>query len=132
MDSRKTYGEYCAFLDTIVEKHQAANKEDKRLRISFGTDLPSFVVSQLAGKQGSIRPELLNLNKRIIDGCMNCGKLPSDKSYLYGAALFSRFYGILAYNKGEESKIEWPSELSLDDLIKREPQYILEEIPKKD
>ncbi len=126
MDSEKTYGEYCAFLDTIVEKHQAANKENKRLRVSFGTDLPSFVISQFAGKQGSIRPQLLDLNKRIIEGCMNCGKLPIDKPYLYGAALFSRFYGILAFNKGEESKIEWPSDLTLDDLIKREPQYIIE------
>ena len=132
MDFATTYGEYCTFLDTIVEKHQAANKENKRLRVSFGTDLPSFVVSQFAGIQGSIRPQLLDLNKRIIEGCMNCGKLPSEEPWLYGAALFLRFNGILAYSKGEESKIEWPPGFSLDDLIKREPQYILEGIPQKD
>lgn len=121
-----TFDQYNGFIDRIADEYGRAAADGKRIKISFGEGAPSFVLSDIATKNGSIDEQLLRLNRGVVKGCMDFGKLSISNLNYFAMAIVIEFYGLLQFAESDDELTALEKGIPVD-LNEREPQIVLED-----
>lgn len=127
MTYEKTLEQYMQFVDSFIRRQKEISKLDKIVRISFGEDVPSFMISDIAmNTDKSMNEEFIEIGKGVLKGAMDCGKLPHDKPRYWTATRFLEHYGLLMYVEKDLSEFE-KKRVRMDDLLAREPNFLIDD-----
>ena len=130
----ETLQQYYGFIDKIGQEHERAKQGNGRVRISFGDDIPSYVIegnwTREADRAGPpILKVVLGLAMFFLPEHVNLGVFPADRPNYWLLANHLKNGRLLRY---VETHLTYSLDrLGLEELSQREPRFIIEEIPQQ-
>ena len=128
----ETLQQYYGFIDKIGQEHERAKQGNGRVRISFGDDIPSYVIEGIWTREGFLPwPPLLEIalrfTKVFVPDYVNLGVFPADRPNYWLLANHMKNGRLLRYVETHLS--DSLDRVGLEGLSRREPRFIIEEIP---
>ena len=126
MGYEETLRQYNRWIDGFIQRQKEMYAARKVVRISFGNDVPSFMISDMAmNADGSMNQDLIDIGKGVLKGAIDCGKLPRDKLVYWTAARFLDHGGLLMYAEKDEAIEQFEgNRISMKDLLSRTPTMV--------